>query len=122
MIDDSHVSSTHRAHLRPCTQIDSRLTERQAQVMALAGHGLSISQIANHLGLSYHTAKLHLRLAYRRLGVHTRVRAINLLHPARCPQCGCDLRGGGSPTLEAAQHGPNGSLPIPKNAVPIRPR
>jgi DNA-binding CsgD family transcriptional regulator len=63
--------------------------------MALASQGLDSGQIAQRLGLSVHTVKVHLRLAYRRLRVHNRVSAVNLLHAVRCPQCGCDLRAQG---------------------------
>jgi DNA-binding CsgD family transcriptional regulator len=45
--------------------------------MVLLVTGASRQEIADELGVSYETVKAHLRSAYRRLGVHDRVDAIN---------------------------------------------
>src|SRR5215831_18504466 len=82
----------HPADLAPREQPASQLSPRQAQVLALASQGWTLSQVAERLGLSHNTVKAHLRFAYRRLGVHRRVNAINLFHAACFPRCGCDLQ------------------------------
>ncbi|MGM0579021.1 MAG: LuxR C-terminal-related transcriptional regulator [Myxococcota bacterium] len=64
----------------PC----SVLSPRQMEVAHLAAAGLTVKEIAADLGLSYYTAKDHLKAAYQRLGVSNRVeltRAIDLAAP-----------------------------------------
>ena len=50
----------------------SLLTARQLDVARLASVGQSLPQIATELGVSEHTARSHLREAYRRLGINSR--------------------------------------------------
>jgi|SRR5215471_11963167 len=83
-----HNTMTGQGDLQHRVPSDSLLTERQAQVMALVSQGLALSQIAKCLGLSVNTVKVHLRFAYRRLGVHSHVSAVNRLRPPTCPHCG----------------------------------
>jgi DNA-binding NarL/FixJ family response regulator len=47
-----------------------------------------LSQIVKLLGLSVNTVKVHTRFAYRRLGVNSRMSAVNRLQPSTCPHCG----------------------------------
>lgn len=53
------------------------LTPRQREIMVLLASGCSRQEIADELGISRETVKRHLMFAYRRLGVHDRVDAIN---------------------------------------------
>jgi len=49
------------------------LTERQREIVALAGRGLSNKQIARQLGISPETVKTHLHHVFERHGVHGRM-------------------------------------------------
>lgn len=48
------------------------LTPREAQVAILAAAGLQTKQLANRLGISFHTARHHMERAYAKLGVRSR--------------------------------------------------
>ena len=58
----------------------SRLSKRQVQLLAALDQGLCNREIAEHLGISEHTVKVHLWRLFRRLGVKSRTQAI---HTAR---------------------------------------
>ncbi|MCL6698607.1 response regulator transcription factor [Sphingomonas sp. NSE70-1] len=58
---------------------DARLTARQKQVLELVAAGKSNKQIANALGISEGTVKVHVNAAFRTLGVHNRVSATTAL-------------------------------------------
>ena len=58
----------------------SRLSKRQVQLLAALDQGLSNREIAEHLGISELTVKVHLWRLFRRLGVKSRTQAI---HTAR---------------------------------------
>jgi len=47
------------------------LTRREAQLVRCLLHGKSCKEIAQELGISYQTARVHRRHAYRKLGVST---------------------------------------------------
>lgn len=64
---------------------DLGLSEREADVMALAIQGKGAKEIANTLGVAYNTARAHLRNAYAKLGVSNRVEAANRLSSASIP-------------------------------------
>lgn len=53
-----------------------RITPRQAEILALLAEGKTNSEIAHALGLAESTIRLHLREAYRRLGVRNRIQAV----------------------------------------------
>jgi DNA-binding NarL/FixJ family response regulator len=53
----------------------NRLTEREAEVLALLGFGLSNEAIAARLYLSTHTVRTHVGRVLRKLGVHSRAQA-----------------------------------------------
>ena len=55
--------------------VDTRLTMRQKEVLDLVATGKSNKQIANVLGISEGTVKVHVNAAFRALGVHNRVSA-----------------------------------------------
>ena len=52
------------------------LSEREREVLELMVKGLIKKEIADHLGLSYHTVDNHLRSVYTKLHVHTRTGAV----------------------------------------------
>ena len=58
---------------------DTRLTTRQKEVLDLVATGKSNKQIANVLGISEGTVKVHVNAAFRALGVHNRVSATTTL-------------------------------------------
>jgi ATP/maltotriose-dependent transcriptional regulator MalT len=53
------------------------LTERERDVLALAGEGLSNRDIANALAISEHTVKFHLASVFGKLGASTRTEAVH---------------------------------------------
>ncbi|MBP7565148.1 MAG: response regulator transcription factor [Burkholderiaceae bacterium] len=59
---------------------DSKLSRRQGQLIHMLDRGLSNRQIADELGISEHTVKVHLWRLFRRLGVKSRTQT---LHYAR---------------------------------------
>ena len=58
----------------------TRLSKRQKQLLIMLDEGLSNRDIAERLGISEHTVKVHLWRLFRRLGVKSRTQAI---HTAR---------------------------------------
>jgi DNA-binding NarL/FixJ family response regulator len=55
------------------------LTDRQMQILDLLATGASSKQVARALGLSVRTIDKHLEMAYRTLGVATRIQALRVL-------------------------------------------
>ena len=55
------------------------LSAREFQVIDEFSSGRSARYIADHLVLSEHTVKTHLRRAYAKLGVHSRQELLNLI-------------------------------------------
>ena len=51
------------------------LTEREQQVLRLAAQGLTITQMANRLGVSARTVDRHLQHSYAKIGVTSRAAA-----------------------------------------------
>ena len=49
------------------------LTAREREVSTLIAKGLSCSEVASRLFIGVSTVKTHLRRAYEKLGVHTRL-------------------------------------------------
>lgn len=65
-----------RAHERPWPGHTLHLTERESEVLALAGSGLTNEEIAGTLHLGVNTIKTHLRSAYRKAGLRNRSAAV----------------------------------------------
>jgi DNA-binding NarL/FixJ family response regulator len=67
------------------------LTDREREVLALVGQGLSNEDIAGHLTVSPHTVKTHVNRAMAKLGAHDRAQLVviayetGLLSPPRTP-------------------------------------
>ncbi|RLV50346.1 DNA-binding response regulator [Nocardioides mangrovicus] len=55
---------------------DQGLSERESEVLALLGQGLSNEDIASALFLSVNSIKRHLKVAYRKMGVASRTQAL----------------------------------------------
>lgn len=56
---------------------DSKLSKRQAQLIVMLERGLSNREIADELGISEHTVKVHLWRLFRRLGVKSRTQTVH---------------------------------------------
>ena len=69
----------HRLRLRlgPRDHLPEPLSDRELSVLRLLGGSLSQPEIASELGISAHTVKSHARAIYRKLGVSTRVEALD---------------------------------------------
>jgi DNA-binding NarL/FixJ family response regulator len=52
-----------------------RLSNRELEVLDLASHGSTNSEIGERLGLTVHAVKFHLASIYRKLGVANRTEA-----------------------------------------------
>jgi DNA-binding NarL/FixJ family response regulator len=59
------------------TPADSKLSKRQKQLIVMLDRGLSNREIADELGISEHTVKVHLWRLFRRLGVKSRTQTIH---------------------------------------------
>lgn len=56
---------------------DHKLSKRQKQLIVMLDRGLSNREIADELGISEHTVKVHLWRLFRRLGVKSRTQTIH---------------------------------------------
>jgi DNA-binding NarL/FixJ family response regulator len=72
-----HVSPEYSEH-RPSVG-EAKLTARQKEVLDLLAEGKSNKEIAQALGISAGTVKVHVNAAFRALGVHNRVSATTAL-------------------------------------------
>lgn len=59
------------------TPTDSKLSKRQKQLIVMLDQGLSNRDIAESLGISEHTVKVHLWRLFRRLGVKSRTQTVH---------------------------------------------
>jgi DNA-binding NarL/FixJ family response regulator len=59
-------------------EIETRLTEREREVLSVAAEGLTAREIAGRLGVRERTVTTHLGRIYGKLGVGTRVAAIRV--------------------------------------------
>lgn len=59
------------------TPTDNKLSKRQKQLIVMLDRGLSNREIADELGISEHTVKVHLWRLFRRLGVKSRTQTIH---------------------------------------------
>jgi len=64
---------------RPEVSLES-LTEREREVLALVGEGLSNDEIAGHLVISIHTVKTHVNRAMTKLDAHDRAQLVVLAY------------------------------------------
>jgi DNA-binding NarL/FixJ family response regulator len=59
-------------------EVETRLTDRERQVLVVAAEGLTAKEIASRLGVRERTVTTHLGRIYGKLGVGTRVAAIRV--------------------------------------------
>ena len=78
-LQESVANLRHRLRLRlgPRDHLPEPLSDRELSVLRLLGGSLSQPEIASELGISAHTVKSHARAIYRKLGVSTRVEALD---------------------------------------------
>lgn len=57
-------------------EVDTKLSKRQQQLIVMLDEGLSNRDIAERLGISEHTVKVHLWRLFRRLGVKSRTQTL----------------------------------------------
>ncbi len=70
---------------RSCREISARfgLSAREEEVLFLLAKGRTISFVADELGVSFNTAKSHIRHVYVKIGVHTRSELLDLVEQGR---------------------------------------
>lgn len=78
-VDTVDLSGTARAGTAPSPGAHGTLTEREREVLALATDGLINAEIAAELGIAVNTVKQHLRHAFHKLGVRSRLEALRYL-------------------------------------------
>ncbi len=59
------------------SQTETKLSKRQKQLIVMLDEGLSNRDIAERLGISEHTVKVHLWRLFRRLGVKSRTKTLH---------------------------------------------
>ncbi len=70
---------------RSCREISARfgLSAREEEVLFLLAKGRTIGFIADELGVSFNTAKSHIRHVYVKIGVHSRSELLDLVEQGR---------------------------------------
>jgi DNA-binding NarL/FixJ family response regulator len=66
----------------------TRLTDREREILALVGAGMSNDEIARHLVVSVHTAKTHIKRAMFKLGAHDRAQLVVIAYESGLVQHG----------------------------------
>jgi DNA-binding NarL/FixJ family response regulator len=69
-----HIADAYRGAVR--RRIESRLTGRQCEILALVRAGMTNRQVARRLDLSEHTVRSHLNNIFARLDVGSRTAAV----------------------------------------------
>ena len=72
----ANVSSEHRARLAD----EVRMTNRELEVIALLGEGLSNKEIATRLNIAVHTVKSHVHNVLEKLALHSRLEVVAFTH------------------------------------------
>ena len=70
-----YLSRPERSRV-PAPAVLAVLTEREREILALVGAGLSNDEIAGHLTVSPHTVKTHVNRAMGKLGAHDRAQLV----------------------------------------------
>jgi DNA-binding CsgD family transcriptional regulator len=70
------------------------LTPRETEIARLVGSGMTNTQIAKRLGMSFHTVKTHLHSAYAKTGAQTRAALAAWM--VATDMCGTDYESGPS--------------------------
>ena len=61
------------------------LTPREAEVARLLGRGLAIAEAASSLGIAFHTARVHQRRIYDKMGIHSQAELTRLFRTITPP-------------------------------------
>ena len=72
-----HALLTPDSAFEESTPADNKLSKRQKQLIIMLDRGLSNREIAEELGISEHTVKVHLWRLFRRLGVKSRTQTVH---------------------------------------------
>ena len=90
--------SIHQLRIEIRSQLQESLTERELQILAWAGQGLSMKGAAQVLGISSSTVRWHLKNTYLKLGATSREDALRIARADRliasgllCEKCACAL-------------------------------
>ena len=85
--DEAQAGESDRAGTwtRSCLDIAARfgLSQRETDVLFLLAKGRTIAFIADELGVSFNTAKSHIRHVYVKIGVHTKSELLDLVEQGR---------------------------------------
>ena len=85
--DEAQTGESDRAGTwtRSCLDIAARfgLSQRETDVLFLLAKGRTIAFIADELGVSFNTAKSHIRHVYVKIGVHTKSELLDLVEQGR---------------------------------------
>ena len=68
------VEAFHRPPTKPAEEV--HLSKRETEILELLTQGLTNKEIADRLGLSVETVRVHLRRTYEKLHVHSRTEAV----------------------------------------------
>jgi DNA-binding NarL/FixJ family response regulator len=77
VIDDELAEETLRPPPRPLGSVET-LTPRELEVLELLAAGLSNKEIAERLGVSFHTVKFHVNSILGKLGASSRTEVVGL--------------------------------------------
>lgn len=86
------------AWARRCHEIADlyKLSPRERDVLFLLAKGRTIDYVAGDLGISFNTAKSHIRHVYVKIGVHTRQELLDLIEQGRMDRRGRQRQGSSS--------------------------
>jgi len=68
---------------QPAAANDAVLSPREKEVLQLVAKGLLYKEIADQLGISFHTVRQHIGKIYEKLHVHNKTEAINVVYGNR---------------------------------------
>lgn len=58
------------------SKVKVELTQRECEILRLISQGYTDKRIADELGISYHTVKVHAKHIYEKLRIHSRSEAV----------------------------------------------
>ncbi|MCL4708769.1 response regulator transcription factor [bacterium] len=84
LIVDEFLKNARKQKANPPPRpAETRLTEREQELVALIGDGLSNNEIAQRLHISTNTVKSHVHNVLEKLSLHTRLQIANYAHTLR---------------------------------------
>lgn len=82
IVDEFLKNARPKEANQPSQPSETRLTEREEELVALIGDGLSNKEIAQRLHISTHTVKSHVHNILEKLALQTRLQISNYAHTA----------------------------------------